>query len=142
TAIGDGTYRELLAGIVRDHSIDAMIVSSLIGHSIDALATRLPTYCVIHDHYPLWPTLHRDFGDERLHFDDAQRTRDLAALGNDAEFANRDAKHWRTLRDATVAAMRTAGATLIAPSRSALANHLRLAPELGELPQHVIAHGL
>ncbi|HET7925690.1 MAG TPA: glycosyltransferase, partial [Rhodanobacteraceae bacterium] len=142
TALADGAYRDLVAGIVRDRCIDAVVVSSLIGHSLDVLATRLPTFAVIHDHYPLWPTLHRDFGDASLRFDDAQRAQDLAALGSDAEFSNRDPKHWRTLRDATVTALRSAGATLIAPSRSALANHLRLAPELGELPQHVIAHGL
>lgn len=142
TALANGAYRDLVAGIVRDWCIDAIVVSSLIGHSLDALATRLPTFAVIHDHYPLWPTLHRDFGDAKLRFDDAQRAQDLAALGSDAEFANRDPKHWRTLRDATVAALRSAGATLIAPSRSALANHLRLAPELAELPQHIVAHGL
>jgi GT2 family glycosyltransferase len=142
TALADGAYRDLLAGIVRDWCVDAVVVSSLIGHSLDVLATRLPTFALIHDHYPLWPTLHRDFGDAKLRFDDAQRAQDLAALGSDAEFPNRDPKHWRALREATVAALRGAGATLIAPSRSALANHLRLAPELGELPQHVIAHGL
>ena len=142
TAIGDGTYRDILAGILRDQCVDAIVVSSLIGHSLDVLSTRLPTFQVIHDHYPLWPTLHRDFGDEKLRFDDAQRARDLGALGDDAEFTNRDPKHWRALRDATVSALRTAGATLIAPSRSALANHLRLAPELVELPPHVVAHGL
>ncbi len=142
TAIADGAYRDLLAGIVRDGCVDAVVVSSLIGHSLDVLSTRLPTFAVIHDHYPLWPTLHRDFGDARLRFDDAQRAQDLAALGGDSEFSNRDPKHWRTLRDATVATLRSAGTTLIAPSRSALANHLRLAPELAELSQHVIAHGL
>ncbi|HEV7490214.1 MAG TPA: glycosyltransferase [Rhodanobacteraceae bacterium] len=142
TALADNAYREILAGIVRDHCVDAVIVSSLIGHSLDVLATRLPTFCVIHDHYPLWPTLHRDFGDATLRFDDTQRARDLAAFGDDAEFPNRDPKHWRTLRDATVSALRAAGATLIAPSRSALSNELRLAPELAELPKHVIAHGL
>lgn len=142
TALANGAYRDLVAGIVRDGCVDAVVVSSLIGHSLDVLATRLPTFAVIHDHFPLWPTLHRDFGDAKLRFDDAQRAHDLAALGSDAEFSNRDPKHWRALRDATVAALRSTGATLIAPSRSALANHLRLVPELAELPQHVIAHGL
>lgn len=142
SALGDRTYRDLLAAVVRDFCVDAVIVSSLIGHSLDVMRTRLPTFCVVHDHYPLWPTLHRDFGDPALRFDDDQRARDLANAGDDAEFANRDPQHWRRLRDATVAALRTAQATLIAPSRSALANQLRLAPELGELAAHVIAHGL
>jgi len=142
TAAGDATYRDLLATILRDDCIDAVVVSSLIGHSLDALRTGLPTFCIVHDHYPLWPVLHRDFGDASLPFDDAQRQADLAATGDDREFANRDARHWRRLRDETVAAMRAARATLIAPSRSALANHLRLAPELRDLPSGVIPHGL
>ena len=37
TALADGAYRDLLAGIVRDYCVDAVIVSSLIGHSLDVL---------------------------------------------------------------------------------------------------------
>lgn len=140
TALGDDAYRQVLADVLRDYCVDALVVSSLIGHSLDALRTSLPLYCVVHDHYPLWPVLHRDFGDPSLAFDDAQRAADLMAAGG--EFAERDPQHWRRLRDATVAALRAAQATLIAPTRSALANHLRLAPELGELASRVIAHGL
>ena len=142
TALADCAYRDLLAEVTRTYCIDAVIVSSLIGHSLDALRTGLPTTCVVHDHYPLWPTLHRDFGDAALRFDDAQRAADLAAQGEDGEFANRDPAHWRRLRDAFVTAALEAPAMLVAPSRSALANHVRLAPELGALPSQVIAHGL
>ena len=142
TALGDHAYRDLLTDILHTYCVDAVVVSSLIGHSLDALRTSLPTYCIVHDHYPLWPTLHRDFGDPALHFDATQRVSDLATTGADSEFANRDPRHWQRLRDATVGALLAAKATLIAPSRSALANELRLAPELRELHAHVIAHGL
>ncbi len=140
TALGDAAYRELLQHIVRDCCIDAIVVSSLIGHSLDALRTGLPLFWIVHDHYPLWPILHRDFGNPALFFDDAQRACDLT--GTDSEFANREPQHWRTLRDETVAALRAARATLVAPSRSALANQLRLAPELRDLPTHIVPHGL
>lgn len=142
TALGNSTYRDLLATVVRDYCVDAIVVSSLIGHSLDALRSGLPTFCVVHDHYPLWPTLHRDFGNPDLPFDDSQLVQDLADVGEDFEFANRDPRHWQKLRHATVAALRDAHATLIAPSRSALANQLRLAPELGDLPAHIIGHGI
>ncbi len=141
TALGDATYRALLATILRRYCVDAVVVSSLIGHSLDALRTGLPTFCIVHDHYPLWPVLHRDFGDAALAFDEAQRARDLAD-GLAGEFANADPRHWRHLHDATVAALQEAHATLVAPSRSALANHLRLAPALATLPNRVIAHAL
>ncbi len=142
TALGDDTYRDLLAHIVRTYCINAVVVSSLIGHSLDALRTHLPTVCVLHDHYPLWPTLHRDFGDVSLAFDDAQRERDLAEAGAGDVFSNRDPAHWKRLRDAFVRAAVEAQATLVAPSRSALANELRLAPELSTLRNAVIPHGL
>ncbi|HEY0231698.1 MAG TPA: glycosyltransferase [Dokdonella sp.] len=142
TALGDASYRDLFAGIVRDYCVDAIVVSSLIGHSLDALRSGLPLYCIVHDHYPLWPALHRDFGDAALPFDEAQRAADLHAGGSDGEFDNRDPQHWRRLRDATVAALLAASANLVAPSRSALQNQLRLAPELRALPAQVIPHGL
>ncbi len=142
SVFGDNTYRELLADIVRDYCVDAIVVSSLIGHSLDALRSGLPTFFVVHDHYPLWPSLHRDFGDPALAFDDAQRARDLATSGDDGEFANRDPAHWKRLRDATIGALRRANATLIAPTRSAMANQLRLAPQLRDLRQHVVPHAL
>ncbi|MBL0040833.1 MAG: hypothetical protein IPP28_07255 [Xanthomonadales bacterium] len=41
--------------------VGSVIVSSLIGHSLDALATGLPTELVCHDYFPLWPVLHADF---------------------------------------------------------------------------------
>ncbi|WP_345782614.1 glycosyltransferase, partial [Dokdonella sp.] len=142
TALGDATYRRLFADVVRDFCVDGIVVSSLIGHSLDALRSALPTVAVVHDHYPLWPMLHRNFGDPALAFDAAQLAADLAANGKDAEFADRDPAHWRHLRDATVDALRSANATLVAPSRSALANHLRLAPELAALRAEIVPHGL
>ncbi len=142
TAIEHGGYAAIVREWVDDARVDAVVVSSLIGHALDVLRTGLPTVRVIHDHYPLWPVLHRDFGDTSLAFDDAQRVADLTALGADREFANNDPAHWKALRDATANTLRDIHATLVAPSRSALADDLRLAPELALLPAHVIGHGL
>ena len=141
TAFEHPLYRAFLHGIVRDFAVDAVLVSSLIGHSLDALRTGLPTTLAGHDFYPLWPLLHRDFGDASLPFDAAQRTADLAAA-RDLEFAERDPEFWRALRDAYVTAVLAAQARIVTPSRSMLANLHRLAPEFSTLPQHVIAHGM
>lgn len=142
TALADAACRDILATIVADFGVTHVVVSSLIGHSLDVLRTGLPTLCVIHDHYPLWPVLHRDFGDPALAFDEAQRRADLADADAGFPFTERDPEHWRRLRDATVAAVLAARAGLLAPSRSALANHLRLGPELASLAQHMIPHAL
>lgn len=134
----DGFFRRVLA----DYHVAAVLVSSLIGHSLDALRSGLPTVVVAHDCYPLWPLLHRDFGDTALAFDAAQLREDLAQADTEFEFASRDPRYWSTLRRGYVQAVLAAGATLVAPSRSALANVLRLAPEFSTLQQRVIPHGL
>ena len=142
TALRHHDWQGFCGEILAQYAVDAVMVSSLIGHSLDALRSGRPTLVVAHDCYPLWPLLHRDFGDASLAFDAAQRAADLAAADHEFEFARRDPAHWQQLRDAYVAALLAAPARLVAPSRTALANVLRLAPELTALSARVIAHGI
>ena len=142
TALRHRAYAGFLYGVTREFGVTAIMVSSLIGHSLDALRSGLPTQIVGHDFYPLWPLLHRDFGDTSLKFDAEQLRTDLARSGGGFEFAERDAEFWRALRSAYVDAAIAAEAQLIAPSQSMRANLLRLEPRFGQLAQHVIAHGL
>ena len=142
TAMKHRTYAAFLYAVTREFGVTAVMVSSLIGHSLDALRSGLPTAVIGHDFYPLWPLLHRDFGQAALKFDGAQLHADLAGSGSNFEFAERDAAFWSALRGAYVDAAIAAGALLIAPSRSMLANLLRLEPRFARLPQTVIAHGL
>lgn len=142
TATGNTAYRAFLDSALRDFHVDAVMISSLIGHSLDALRTELPTLLVAHDYYPLWPILHRDFGDARLAFDDAQLVSDLRNIGADFEFSERDPDYWRSLREAYVAAALAAKVHIVAPSRSALTNLLRIEPRFAALVSTVIPHGL
>jgi GT2 family glycosyltransferase/glycosyltransferase involved in cell wall biosynthesis len=142
TALRHRAYAGFLYGVTREFGVTAIMVSSLIGHSLDALRSRLPTQIVGHDFYPLWPLLHRDFGDTLLKFDTDQLAADLARSGGGFEFAERDAEFWGTLRSAYVDAAIGAEAQLIAPSQSMRTNLLRLEPRFAQLTQRVIAHGL
>jgi hypothetical protein len=49
----DRRYRATLAAIIADHAIDRVIVSSLIGHTLDALRTGVATVLVCHDYHAL-----------------------------------------------------------------------------------------
>lgn len=142
TAIHHPGYQELLQTVLTDYAVDAVIVSSLIGHSLDALRTGLPTTILVHDHYPLWPLLHCNFGDASFGFDDARLESALASTRSDFEFAHREPQHWRALRQAFIDIALGCKATLVAPSNSAMSVQLRLAPELASLDGHVIPHGL
>ncbi len=45
-------YRCALEAIIKDCCVDAVLVSSLIGHSMDVLNTGLPTVVINHDYFP------------------------------------------------------------------------------------------
>jgi len=134
-------YKDFLDSILRDFSVDSIMVSSLIGHSLDALRTGLPTIHFVHDFYPMWPLLHRNLDDDALTFDAALMAQDLKGADIGFEFAERDAAHWLALREQTADALIAANATLIAPSHAAMNLFLRLQPRLASLPQRMIPHG-
>src|SRR5688500_12294139 len=51
-AASHAQYQAILAQVLQAHRVGAVIVSSLIGHSLDALDTGLPTVVVAHDYFP------------------------------------------------------------------------------------------
>jgi GT2 family glycosyltransferase/glycosyltransferase involved in cell wall biosynthesis len=141
TVVSDAGWRAVLQEIVRDFAVDALLIDSLIGHSLDAFATGLPTAVVCHDYYPHWPVLHCDFGDTTRSFDLAALKHDLCAE-REPLFAERDPVAWRSLADAAAAAMETARPLLIAPSRSLQQNLTRVQPRLAALDWRIVPHGL
>ena len=131
----------MLAEILSEWGVGAVLVSSLIGHSLDALRTGLPTAVCTHDYYPLWPILHADFGGTDADWsDDALR---MALRQRDAHspFQPRDAQHWIELRSAYVAALLGAHTTMVCPIAGIVANQQRIAPALAALGWRTIPHG-
>jgi GT2 family glycosyltransferase len=57
SAVTHVQYKDMLDWIADRYGIGRIIVSSLVGHSLDALNTKIPTLQVLHDFYPRWPLL-------------------------------------------------------------------------------------
>ena len=57
TCMTHAEYKNNLLAIVQRYNVSTIIVSSLIGHSMDCLSTTLPTLRVLHDYFPSWPSL-------------------------------------------------------------------------------------
>jgi GT2 family glycosyltransferase/glycosyltransferase involved in cell wall biosynthesis len=142
TALRSRECAEMLESLSQDFGIAGVLVSSLIGLSLDVLRTGLPTAVVCHDYHPLWPNLHTDFGGADFDPSDAALAASLVQPSAASPFAAQPADTWLNLRQAYIAALLAAKAQLIAPTRAVLDNTLRLAPALAELPRHCIAHGL
>lgn len=136
--LANPSYAVALANILARFEICEILLSSLIGHSLDVLRTGLPTVVVAHDYFPLWPKLDCDFGDPTRHFNHAELERDAA---NSPPFAQAPPAHWSALSQHYQRALIEANASFVAPSKAVLANLLRLAPALAVLRSTVIGHG-
>jgi len=140
-AIDHPEWRAVFDDARRRFGVASVIVSSLIGHSLDALGTGLPTELVCHDYFPLWPLLHADF--DTLGGGGAALAKALAdARAPEFPFAEREPAFWRALRAAFLAGVDRVGAVLCAPTEGVRRNWLRLAPELAARRFEVIGHGL
>ncbi len=140
TVAADPRYRALTNTIAQRFAVGRVLISSLIGHSLDALCTGLPTAQILHDFYPAWPLLDRD----PLDWMQADQGIDLeAALASHEDrllFCHRQAAHWRALCRAWLAAVNEHSIRLIAPTQEVVRRWQALAGET--LPAvDLIGHG-
>ncbi len=142
TALASGEYGAILARVVRRFRVGRVLVSSLIGHGLEALRSGLPTALVCHDYYPLWPHLHEDFGDATRDFSAAALAGALRAPGPEFAFAETRATAWQRLREDYVSALRALRPLLLCPSRSVHDNLVRIEPRLADLDWQHLPHGI
>lgn len=134
-------YRAALDEIARDHAVQALIVSSFIGQSLEVLETGLPTLVVCHDYFPWCPAinLYYDGICERC---DGERVGACAAgNGQYNAFDGFSAELRVAVRDRYVDLVRRPNVQVVAPSRSVGVNLQRLEPRFADLAFHVIPHG-
>ena len=144
TAIHSAEVQSLLAELLPQWRVGAVLVSSLVGHSLDVLRTGLPTAVCTHDAYPLWPLLHDPRDPEREPFDRDTLAEELARIpdGHSFVFSRRDAGQWWTLREAFLAAVAEHAVGFVAPSEFARRRLCAIAPALSSRSWRVIPHGL
>ncbi|MCB1564349.1 MAG: glycosyltransferase [Xanthomonadales bacterium] len=140
-AIASAEYRAVLDEVIARESVAGILVSSLIGHSLDALRTGLPTAVVCHDYFPLWPLLHDAFDNADRDFSPDTIADALARASREWVFGERRAAHWQALREGWLAAVSERQLPLVAPSNSLRGNLLRIEPRLSADRLQVIEHG-
>lgn len=136
-----GEYKAALAQILAEYCVDGVIVSSLIGHSLDVLDTGLPTVVVTHDFFPACPAVNTYFNGLCAQCD-ADRLR-LCQAGNTdfnlfAIFPAEDPSRVQARFCQLAASGRF---ILAAPNRSAQRRLWALFPSLREAAWATIPHG-
>jgi len=134
-------YRAALAEIIETHGVQALLVSSVIGHSLDVLDTGLPTVVVNHDYFPWCPAIN-------LYYDgicgrcDAGRVAECEAGNPDYNpFAGFGPDERVAVRERFVELALRPHVRMAAPSDSVGRNLKRLEPRFADLAFTTIAHG-
>jgi len=142
TAEYSAEVADILSCVIAEWGVGSVLVSSMIGHSLEVLRTGLPTAWCTHDSYPAWPLLHDSRDPAASAFDEAELARGLAAAGPGFLLAGREADSWLSLRQQLVLALEAGKVALVAPSEFAHGRIAALDPGLAALPWRVIPHGL
>ncbi len=111
------TWPAILDSVIRRFQVGRILVSSLIGHSLQALETGLPTAVVLHDYYPAWPLLDRDPGESPDGDGQPDLSGALDAHGDSLLFERRDPEYWAALTRAWLDRVEKHQPALIAPSQ-------------------------
>ena len=142
TATTHRQYRRILAEIVASFGVEAVLASSLIGHSLDVLDTGLPTAVVLHDFVPFCPALFAWFGQPCVSCDRERLERCLAGNPQNVFWHLDDAGQWLALREAYAERLARASVRVAAPGHSVHERYAVLFPVLRDKPWREIPHGL
>lgn len=136
-------YRRVLREIQALFGIDLVMLSSMIGHTLDVLALGCPVAYVAHDFFPVCEAINPRFRDETCPNCDRDR---LAACRQEnpinTVFKDRALDDWLSLRAQFVQALVRCQARLFVPTRFVLRTLTQLEPQLGALQAFIIPHGL
>jgi GT2 family glycosyltransferase/glycosyltransferase involved in cell wall biosynthesis len=143
TQVTHAAYRQVLRQIIDHYAVDAVLVSSLLGHALDALDTGLPTILITHDYYPYCPAINSTYqgicsqcGPERL-ADCAENNTELGLPAWSFPTALRlevRARYLDMIEQGLI--------VLVAPSASARARLQQLEPRLRQARWVTLPHGL
>ena len=140
TTGSDTRYADILNQIRKQYDIGRIIISSLVGHSIEALRQPVPTIFVCHEYYPFCPALNIRFETVCKSCDDSRLA--LCTQENPLNFLFRNvpALEWSRLRREFISAANQHSVAFVAPSFSLRRQYTELAPELKDRFT-VIEHG-
>jgi glycosyltransferase involved in cell wall biosynthesis len=141
-SLGSYEYRRIIEELISEYSVESLMISSLIGHSLDLLRTPLPTTMVLHDFFPFCPALYATFGSP-CHSCTGGELRACSRDNPLHSFFNvEDDDFWLAARLPFVDLLMPETVTLVAPSHSVVERYRRLEPRLQEKQINIVPHGL
>lgn len=134
------SYRGVLEDVFRQYRIGKILVSSVIGHSLECLSQSVPTAFVCHDYYPFCSAVSLAFGEVCASCEVPRLRACLEENPLNHSFPNVPVPEWLLIRSAFTRVLNERAIALIAPSPSVKTNYSRALPEVSHLFR-VIPHG-
>lgn len=116
-------YKYILDQILADYQVQQLVVSSLIGHSMECLETSLPTLRVLHDYFPSWPSLIADLDKDSLNQKQLNKALEQTKQEPFGEITEEKHHRWNATLNACY---QSDNVTLVAPSQSVLDNLFKI----------------
>lgn len=119
TCLKHAEYKTILDHLIQQYQIQQVIVSSLIGHSLECLETGIATVRVLHDYFPSWPSLLANLDKETLNDIDLNTALEQSALEPFGQLSKQEYLLWRNKLHACY---QSDLIELVAPSQSVVDN--------------------
>ncbi len=137
----NASYRAVLREILGQYRIGKILVSSVIGHSLECLEQPVPTAFICHDYYPFCSAVNLCFGEVCASCEVPRLRACLEENPLNQSFPNVPVPEWLSIRSEFVNVLNARAIPLIAPSPSVKENYSRALPEVSHLFR-VIPHGV
>ena len=135
-------YRAILSELIEEYHVESLVISSLIGHSLDLLKTGLPTLYLFHDYFPFCPALYATYTTPCSHCDD-RKMRECRRNNPLHEFFLHDNdEHWEAIRRRFLEWVVQPNIQMVAPSQSVVDRLTQLSDQFSGGAIAVIEHGL
>jgi GT2 family glycosyltransferase/glycosyltransferase involved in cell wall biosynthesis len=141
TAAAHAEWRAAFQEILREYAVDGILVSSFIGHSLEALDTGLPTLVVNHDYFPYCPAINLYFQAICGHCNKHRIAECDANNPKFNAFAGWDPLARHEVRERFVEYVHRPNVTMVAPSRSISENLKKLDARFHDVRFVTIPHG-
>jgi GT2 family glycosyltransferase/glycosyltransferase involved in cell wall biosynthesis len=135
-------YQSIVDQIVDLFDVQTLLISSLIGHSLDVFDVELPTVVVLHDMYPFCPALFACFEAPCTDCGSGVLKSCMRRNPHNAFWHNTSADFWVRFRLAYAERVALEHVRIAAPSRSALGRWAALFPPILDRPCRIIPHGI
>jgi len=141
TVVSHLEYANAVDEIIHRYSVDAILISSLIGHSLDILDTPIKTILIGHDYYPYCPALNITFDSICTNCEFPRLDQCFKQNIHNRYFRNVGASDWEVLREEYLSRVQANNLKMVIPSRSIKDNLVRLDRRFNNVDFALIPHG-